>query len=120
MSQAATVFDQEIEEKLGYPEDSDFEGWYCVRTNPFPCPAPGCTFVARYMTAAHRIVVWPSSDDRMLLSFANDAGKFGRNPRVVRYESALGPCIAYDRWRQLGTPVHGQQDRPADQPWVKL
>ena len=33
-------------------------GWYCVRTDPFLCPANGCTFVADFMTAAHLVLVW--------------------------------------------------------------
>src|SRR5262249_14976956 len=40
----------------------DHDGWYCVRTNPFPCPAPGCDFVAEFMTAAHLILVWEAMD----------------------------------------------------------
>ena len=35
-----------------------------MRTDPFPCPAPGCTFVAEFMTAVHLILVWVERDDR--------------------------------------------------------
>ena len=37
----------EEEERL-WREDGgeDHAGWFCVQTNPFPCPAAGCTFVA--------------------------------------------------------------------------
>src|SRR6185503_1328982 len=31
----------------------DPAGWFCVATDPFPCPAEGCPLVALYMTAAH-------------------------------------------------------------------
>ncbi len=42
-------------EELGLLEDEQLwsddsaqahDGWHCVRTDPFPCPAPGCAFVA--------------------------------------------------------------------------
>ena len=46
---------------------ADHSGWYCVATNPFPCPAEGCDFVAEHMTAAHLILVWEESDDPNLL-----------------------------------------------------
>ena len=50
---------EEEEEELWTDDDSgEHEGWFCVRTEPFPCPAAGCTFVADFMTAAHLILVW--------------------------------------------------------------
>ena len=33
------VEDEELWEDDG---SDDYHGWYCVRTDPFPCPAPGC------------------------------------------------------------------------------
>ena len=48
-------------------DDPDRDGWFCVRTDPFPCPASGCTYVATFMTAAHLILVWEESDDPNLL-----------------------------------------------------
>ena len=38
-------------------DDDDHAGWFCVRTDPFPCPAAGCTFVADFMTAVHLVLV---------------------------------------------------------------
>ena len=29
-----------------------YDGWFCVRTDPFPCPAAGCSFVAAGRDAA--------------------------------------------------------------------
>ena len=47
------------EEELWFDEETgDLDGWFCVRTNPFPCPAAGCAFVADFMTAAHLILLW--------------------------------------------------------------
>jgi len=51
----------------------DHGGWFCVRTNPFPCPANGCDFVAEFMTAAHLILVWEQRDDPNLLHHAQRA-----------------------------------------------
>jgi hypothetical protein len=102
----------EIEEQLW--EDTgtgDHEGWYCVRTNPFPCPAPGCDFVAEFMTAAHLILVWEAKDDPNLLDIAHHAQKVGRAPRIVSYEPAFGPSASYYAWEAAGRPVHGIRPR---------
>lgn len=112
-------FDQEVEEQRG-DLDADYSGWFCVRTDPWPCPAVGCGAVLDFMTAAHLVVVWPGKDDRSLLSFANDAATFGRNPRITEYRSEFGACIAYDEWRRIGSPVHGVLDRPEGIPFRAL
>jgi hypothetical protein len=84
----------------------DHAGWYCVRTDPFPCPATGCSFVADFMTAAHLVLVWEERDDPNLLWHAQRAKEVGRNPRVVAYESAFGPSASYYAWEAAGRPVH--------------
>jgi hypothetical protein len=88
-------------------DDSERHGWFCVRTNPFPCPANGCAFVADYMTAAHLILVWELSDDPNLLWHAQRAMEVGRNPRIVAYEAGFGPSASYYAWEAAGRPVHG-------------
>jgi hypothetical protein len=85
----------------------DYQGWYCVRTDPFPCPAPGCTFVAVHMTAAHLVLVWEERDDPNLLWHAQRAKEVGRNPRVISYEQSFGPSASYYAWEASGRPVHG-------------
>jgi hypothetical protein len=48
-------FDRDIANRVEEVEDTnDYAGWFCVRTDSFPCPAPGCDFIAFFMTAAHR------------------------------------------------------------------
>ena len=86
--------------------DDDRTGWYCVRTNPFPCPATGCTYVADFMTAAHLILVWEERDDPNLLWHAQRAKEVGRNPRIVAYERVFGPSASYYAWEAAGRPVH--------------
>jgi hypothetical protein len=93
-------------------DPESYDGWYCVSTNPWPCPAPGCDFVALHMTAAHLIVVWPSLDDAILLAQASNASAVGRNPRIVPYERSMGPCIPWDLWDRMGAPLHGKLPRP--------
>ena len=88
-------------------EGADHSGWFCVRTNPFPCPARGCTFVAEFMTAAHLILVWEQQDDPNLLKHAARALDVGRNPRIVGYEPEYGPSASYYAWIAAGRPVHG-------------
>lgn len=104
--------DLETDEELwtGDP-GSDHTGWYCVRTDRFPCPAAGCTFVAEFMTAAHLILVWEQRDDPNLLRHAQRAKEVGRNPRVVSYEPAFGPSASYYAWEAAGRPVHGVKGR---------
>jgi hypothetical protein len=87
-------------------EDGDRTGWFCVRTDPFPCPAQGCEYVADFMTAAHLILVWEERDDPNLLWHAQRALEVGRNPRIVAYERAFGPSASYYAWEAAGRPVH--------------
>ncbi len=95
------------EELWSGEEDGDHSGWFCVRTDPFPCPAPGCTFVAVFMTAAHLVLVWEERDDPNLLRHAQRAKEVGRNPRVVSYARDYGPSASYYAWEAAGRPVHG-------------
>ncbi len=107
-----------LEEELLAPDEDlwsddalgDHTGWFCVRTDPFPCPATGCTFVADYMTAAHLILVWEARDDPNLLWHAQRAKEVGRNPRIVPYESGFGPSASYYAWEAAGRPVHGVRE----------
>ena len=85
----------------------DHEGWFCVATDPFPCPADGCTFVAQFMTAVHLVLVWEASDDPNLLRHAQRAKEVGRNPKVVEYRVDFGPSASYYAWEAAGRPVHG-------------
>jgi hypothetical protein len=104
------VHEQELaeEEDLWTDEGADdHEGWFCVRTDPFPCPAAGCSFVAEFMTATHLILVWQERDDPNLLWHAQRAKEVGRNPRVVTYEEPYGPSASYYAWEAAGRPVHG-------------
>ena len=97
----------EEDEELWTGEEDDHSGWYCVRTDPFPCPAPGCTYVAEFMTAAHLVLVWEERDDPNLLRHAGRAKEVGRNPHVVTYEQGFGPSASYYAWEAAGRPVHG-------------
>ena len=98
----------EAEEELWTDDSSeDHAGWFCVATDPFPCPAEGCLFVALFMTAAHLILVWERNDDPNLLRHAQRAKDVGRNPRVVVYEPLFGPSASYYAWEAAGRPVHG-------------
>ncbi len=101
------------EDELWQDDGADHGGWFCVRTDPFPCPASGCSFVADYMTAAHLVLVWEERDDPNLLWHAQRAKEVGRNPRIVAYEPSFGPSASYYAWEAAGRPVHGVGSRPA-------
>jgi hypothetical protein len=101
-----------IEAEEVWTEDGGrHEGWFCVRTDPFPCPAPGCSYVADFMTAAHLVLVWEERDDPNLLRHAQRAKEVGRNPRIVSYETGFGPSASYYAWEAAGRPVHGVRGR---------
>jgi hypothetical protein len=98
-----------LEDELLWRDDDsdDHAGWWCVRTDPFPCPADGCAFVAEFMTAAHLVLVWQERDDPNLLWHAQRALEVGRNPRIVSYAASFGPSASYYAWEAAGRPVHG-------------
>jgi len=98
----------DVEEHL-WTDDSgeDLEGWYCIATDPWPCPAEGCGFVANHITAAHLVICWPEMDDPNLLTHAQIAKEVGRNPRVAEYQTGMGPACSYYQWIAAGRPVHG-------------
>ncbi len=75
-----------------------------MQTDPFPCPADGCSFVAVFMTAAHLVLVWEERDDPNLLWHAQRAKEVGRNPRVVSYELSFGPSASVLRLGSGGAP----------------
>ncbi len=110
----AGVLDEELmeaEELWKGGDGDDHSGWFCVRTDPFPCPAAGCEFVAGFMTAAHLILVWEQRDDPNLLHHAQRAKEVGRNPRIEGYEPQFGPSASYYAWEAAGGPVHGVRAR---------
>ena len=90
-----------VEEELWQDETGDHDGWFCVRTDPFPCPASG------FMTAAHLVLVWEAFDDPNLLRHAARARDVGRNPRIIGYLADYGPSASYYAWVAAGRPVHG-------------
>lgn len=106
-------FDQDVETRRDDGGSGYGEGWFCVRTDPWPCPADACRFVAHFMTAAHLVLVWPSIDDRSLLAQARNAREADRNPRIVEYEGSFGKCISFDEWNRIGCPVHGFAAKPS-------
>ena len=95
------------EELWSEPGEPDHAGWFCVATDPFPCPAEACAFVAEFMTATHLILVWEERDDPNLLRHAGRAKQVGHNPRVVEYAPSFGPSGSYYAWEAAGRPVHG-------------
>ena len=112
MERGQIVFEQqhgvtEDQELWRYDSNDGRDGWFCVRTDPFPCPAAGCVFVAEFMTAAHLILVWEETDDPNLLRHAARARDVGRNPHVTGYRSEFGPSASYYAWEAAGRPVHG-------------
>lgn len=99
-----------------HTDEDELTGWFCIQTDPYPCPADGCPFVARYMTAAHLILVWPRDADPDLLASAVRAREANRNPKVIEYERSMGRCISWDAWVAGGCRVHAFAHRPEGYP----
>lgn len=112
--------DIDQEEEL-WTDDSgeDYSGWYCVRTDPWNCPAEGCSFIANYLTASHLIIVWPEMDDPSLLRHAAAARDVGRNPKPAEYEKSMGQACSYYQWDAAGNPVHGVRKSDGDDVYSK-
>ena len=98
----------EGEEELWQEDGGDYDGWFCVRTDPFPCPASGCTFVAEFMTAAHLILVWQELDDIEPASPRGPGAR--RRPQPARHRLPLRVRARARRTTpgsRPGRPVHG-------------
>ena len=97
---------EEDEELWVDDAEDDHAGWFCVSTDPFPCPATGCTFVAIFMTAAHLVLVWQERDDPNLLWHAQramdaawTAPSFGKGPAPRDIVRVLAHDLALNRGR---------------------
>jgi hypothetical protein len=108
----------DVDERIATNDNDadDLSGWFAIATDPFPCPAEGCPFIARFMTASHLILVWPRDDDPDLLAQAVRARDAGRNPRIVEYEHSMGRAISWDLWNAQGCRVHAYGARPEGYP----
>ena len=93
---------------LNWNDDTvdDHAGWFCVRTDPFPCPANGCEFVADFMTAAHLVLVWEDatirtcSGTRSLMSATRRSSVRERlsGPSASSYVGSRGPARPRSSW----------------------
>lgn len=89
-------------------DEDELSGWFCIKTNPFPCPNPECGMIVNYCTAMHKIIIWPRKDDPDMLDVAQDCLEVGRNPHIIEYEQAMGEAITYDALMHSGRGrVHG-------------
>lgn len=110
-AEVGTLEVTDVEPTLSGGDEEELAGWFCAATDPFPCPAPHCDFVALHMTAAHLILCWPEADDPSLLKLLARAKQLGRNPRVVEYEPSMGPAVSFYTFKAVGSPIHGTRWR---------
>ena len=84
--------DQFVDPDLDYTGD-EFDDYWCINIKPFPCL--GCGNVIAYAQCGnHLIVIWEHKDDEGILEVA-EALKEDYDPRIVKYNRYLGPCIEY-------------------------
>ena len=86
---------------------TDYAGWFCVATDPFPCPADGCTFVAMFMTAAHLILVWEHVTTRTCSATRSGRRRSGATRGSCATSRRSAPSASYYAWEAAGRPVHG-------------
>ena len=76
----------------------DYEGWFCVSTDPFPCPAFGCAFVAEFMTA--RLETVRETDTLAFALHKMDSGGYRHLP-VLRDGQLTGMISVRDVLRHI-------------------
>ncbi len=106
------------EEELWTDESgTDYTGWYCVRTNPWPCPADGCVFVAHFLTAAHLVILWPEADDPNLLRQLEGT----RDQLQHRFDALAEELRGYwDEWDSLAHEATADERKPVRDKMVGL
>lgn len=110
-----TLIKQHEETEISDEREEDSGDWYCIKTDPYQCPA--CHETVNFFTSLHRVVVFPEKDCDDILLYAkylkgDNAEKKDRNPVIVLYEKSFGPAITMDQYRAQRFPAHY---RPEDE-----
>lgn len=73
-----------------------YDDYYCINIKPFKCN--GCGRPVCYASAGpHLIIIWAEKDEDSILEIADLLMKDGNyDPRIVKYNRILGPCITYE------------------------
>ena len=90
--QLIEFLDQLVDPDLDYTSD-DYDNYWCINIQPFMCDHCG-SIVAYAQCGNHLIVIWENRDDQEILEVA-EALKEDYDPRIVRYNRLLGPCIEF-------------------------
>ena len=90
LDEERAVEDEDLWEDDG---SGDYQGWYCVRTDPFPCPAEGCTFVAHLAGARIDLTSAVLAED--LLAEGRSASRDGSGRLDLRRSGSI-PVVRLD------------------------
>lgn len=75
----------------------EYDHYWCINIKPFVCG--GCGSIVAYAQCGnHFIIIWEKKDDDDLIELAKilQSSVPDYEPRVVKYNRILGPCIEYN------------------------
>jgi hypothetical protein len=79
----------------------EYDEYWCVNIKPFKCR--NCDTVICYACAgAHFIIIWPEKDDEDMLNIAAELKDCDMDPRIVRYNRIIGPCVTFEDAKKHG------------------
>lgn len=85
--------DQYVDPDLDYSGE-DYDNYWCIDIKPFVCDHCG-SLVAYAQCGNHLIVIWENKDDDSILEVAAALVE-EYDPRIVRYNRILGPCMEFN------------------------
>lgn len=90
--------DQLVDPDLDYSDDK-YDDYWCINIQPFMCH---CGNVVAYAQCGnHLIIIWEDRDDNGILEIA-EVLKEDYDPRIVKYNRFLGPCIEFSEAAKRG------------------
>lgn len=99
--QIIAFLDQFVDHDLDFSEP-EYDEWYCINISPFKCSDCGA-MVCYAQVGTHLIIIWPNKDDETILELAQLLMEDDDyDPRIVKYNRILGPCISYAKAEELG------------------
>lgn len=73
----------------------EFDEYWCINIKPFKCS--NCEKLICYATAGpHFIIIWEEKDDEDMLNIAAELKEYDMDPRILRYNRIIGPCVVFE------------------------
>lgn len=99
--QLIEFLDTLVDADLDYSGE-EYDSYWCINIRPFVCENCG-NIVAYAQCGEHFIIIWENQDDEAILETAKLLQSDGSyDPRIVKYNRILGPCIEFNTAIKLG------------------